>query len=216
MKPTFSEEKKLWQRGFKFVVGVDEVGRGAFAGPVVAAAVVFQPKIVNLRPHEGQKIIIDDSKKLKPRQREKSAIWIKENAIGWGIGEVGPSFINRLHMARATKMAFRQAIADCQKKLKIRLDFLLIDAFYVPYVRGLRRKHQKAIINGDQKSFSIAAASIVAKVYRDKLMQKLGRKYTGYGWGRNKGYGTSEHQKAIKRYGLTRWHRKDFLRNLTS
>lgn len=109
-------------------------------------------------------------------------------------------------IGRATQMAMRQAITGLWPKP----DFLLIDAFYIPYVKSLRRKNQKAIIHGDQKVFSIAAASIIAKVYRDKLMRKLAGRYKVYGWDRNKGYGTCEHREAIKKYGLTRFHRKVF------
>lgn len=94
------------------------------------------------------------------------------------------------------------------------IDFLLIDAFYLPYTKGLRRKNQLAIIKGDQKSFSIAAASIIAKVYRDNLMVKLSRKYEKYGWRKNKGYGTKKHIQAIKKWGITRLHRKQFLSKL--
>jgi ribonuclease HII len=125
--------------------------------------------------------------------------------------------INNLGIKKASEIAFRRAIANCKQSLpqggKLKIDYLLIDAFYIPYVKGLRRKNQKAIIKGDTKSISIAAASIIAKVYRDKLMQKLGKhpKYKKYGWGRNKGYGTLEHRSAIKKYGITRQHRKQFV-----
>ncbi len=212
----FSFENKLWKLGYKVVAGVDEVGRGCFAGPVVAGCVVF-PKILNTRYHIP--VRIDDSKKLSPRQREKAAEWIKRNALSWGIGESSTALINRIGMGKATKAAFRKAIAAANKEVgkwkKSHIDFLLIDAFYIPYVKGLRRKNQKAIINGDEKSISIAAASIIAKVYRDNLMRKLQNsknpKFKVYGWGRNKGYGTREHQNAIKKYGITRYHRKQFV-----
>ena len=108
-------------------------------------------------------------------------------------------------------MAFRRAINDASRRLGGRIDFLLIDAFFIPYVRGLRRKNQQAIINGDEKSFSIAAASIIAKVERDKEMLRFSRKYPKYGWGRNKGYGTRQHQEALKEFGITRHHRKAFV-----
>lgn len=140
------------------------------------------------------------------------------------------SLINRIGMAKATRKAFRRAISDARKRLAGVIDFLLADAFFIPFVPGLptkRRKdekgrfrknpkgRQKAIIDGDQKSVSIAAASIIAKVYRDKLMLGLNKKsrYKKYGWGRNKGYGTKEHQLAIKKYGITRLHRKEFVKN---
>lgn len=221
--PNFRFEKRFWKR-FKFVAGVDEVGRGSFAGPVVAGCVVFSKK--TKVPSE---IRVDDSKRVSPKKREDASIWIKENALSWGIGEVPTSVINRLGMAKATKMAFRKAISQARGKLGNSIDYLLVDAFFIPYVRHLpvrRRKdkkgryirnpkgRQKAIIDGDQKSFSIAAASIIAKVYRDRLMLRLSKnpKFRKYGWGRNKGYGTAEHQLAIKRYGITRYHRKSFVR----
>jgi len=201
----FSYEKKLWKK-YKVVAGVDEVGRGCFAGPVVAGCVVF-PRDTKYKIPDT--ISIDDSKKLRPRERETSARWIKKNALAYGIGEASTALINRKGIKKASEVAFRKAI----KAVNLKLHFVLIDAFYIPYVKGLRRKNQKAIINGDEKSISIAAASIIAKVYRDKLMTHLSKesKYKNYGWGRNKGYGTREHQGAIKKYGITRYHRKQFV-----
>lgn len=204
--PNFSFEKRKWKKDFKFVAGVDEVGRGSFAGPVVAGCVVFERKT-----EIPDSVKINDSKKLRPLERRRASKWVKENALTWGIGEAPVSVINRLGMAKATKMAFRRAIDDANKRLGKRIDFLLIDAFFIPYVRGLRRKNQQAIINGDEKSFSIAAASIVAKVERDREMLRFSRKYSKYGWGRNKGYGTRQHQEALKKYGTTRHHRKTFV-----
>ncbi len=227
--PDFSLERRLWRKGFKAVAGVDEVGRGCFAGPVVAAAVAFAP-IKNLKfKIKNYGIRIDDSKKLRPKQREKAEKWIKENALSWGIGEASATLINRIGMARATNAAFRRAIINC----KLSIDYLLIDAFYIPYVNGIQmprknarknhasrdsRARQKAITHGDEKSLSIAAASIIAKVYRDKIMLGLSKqsKYKKYGWGRNKGYGTREHQGAIRKHGLTRYHRKAFVETFLS
>lgn len=208
--PDFSFEKRKWRTGFKFVAGVDEVGRGSFAGPVMAGCVVFKKKT---EIPDGIKI--DDSKKLKPLERRKASKWIKQNALAWGIDGTSVSVINRLGMAKATKMAFRRAINDANRRLGGRIGFLLIDAFFIPYVRGLRRKNQQAIINGDEKSFSIAAASIIAKVERDKKMLRFSRKYPKYGWGRNKGYGTRQHQEALKEFGITRHHRKVFVSRFT-
>jgi len=202
LQPNFSFEKALWKKGYKFIAGVDEVGRGCFAGPVVAGCVVFKHHFRIMG-----KIRIDDSKKLTPRQRVKTNLWLKENVLAWGIGEASVSLINRIGMGKATKVAFRRAIKGVNKKL----DFLLIDAFYIPYVRGLKRKNQRAIVDGDEKSLTIAAASIIAKVYRDSLMKKLSIKHPKYGWEKNKGYGTKEHLGALRKYGLTRHHRKQFV-----
>lgn len=203
--PNFSFEKKLWKK-HKFVAGMDEVGRGALAGPVVAGAVVFPPDL-------KIEVKINDSKKLTKKRRETADNWIKRNAVSWGIGEAGVGKINKLGIKKATEIAFRRAIKNCGE-----INYLLIDAFFVPYVAGLRRRNQLAIVKGDQKSLSIAAASIIAKVYRDNLMTKLSRdsKYKKYKWEKNKGYGTKDHQKAIKKYGPTRLHRKLFIRNFVS
>lgn len=230
-RPTFSEEKKLWRRGFAFVAGIDEVGRGCFAGPVVAAAVVFSRK----KPayQKVSKLGINDSKLLRPRQRERLAEEIKKQALAWDVTEIGVSTINKVGIGKATQKAMRKSISDLEKKLEKKkanqsktrsslIDYVLVDAFYVRYLKGLPvgrrikgkepKGRQKAIVNGDSRSISIAAASILAKVYRDRLMRRLGSKYPQYGWGKNKGYGTNQHQKAIKRYGLTRYHRKQFVK----
>ena len=213
--PDFGYEKNLWKKGFSAIGGIDEVGRGSFAGPVVAGCVVFSKKLSDLKAIKNSGVVINDSKKLTPGAREKADKWIRENALTWGIGEASVSAINRLGIKKATETAFRRAIKYADKK-GTDIDFLLIDAFYIPYVKGLRRKNQKAIIKGDAKSISIAAASIIAKVYRDKLMVKLSkdRKYKKYGWEKNKGYGTKDHREAIKTYGTTKLHRRDFVRGV--
>lgn len=206
--PDSSFEKKIAEKGFRVIAGVDEVGRGSFAGPVVAGCVAFR-QIPNSKNQISNTIEINDSKKLNPKQREKANFWIKKNALCYGVGWASVSQINKFGIKKASEIAFRKAIKNCGR----RIDYLLIDAFYIPYVKGLRRKNQKPIINGDAKSFSIAAASIIAKVYRDKLMGKLAEdpKYKKYLWDKNKGYGTLSHRKAIKKYGLSRFHRKKFV-----
>jgi len=241
----FWYERRLWRRGFKIIAGVDEVGRGCFAGPVVASAVAFAPNSNFQFPifsEKGERVRIDDSKKLTSKQREIAAGWIRKNAYAYGVGSASAKLINRLGMAKATQMAFRRAVSSAGLKISTkkktlparntakspRIEFLLIDAFFIPYVKGLPRgtkkikgdgkltgrvSRQLAIVNGDEKSFSIAAASIVAKVYRDKLMLSLSNKskYKKYGWGRNKGYATKEHTEAILKYGITGYHRKKFV-----
>ncbi len=194
--PTLDIEKSFWNKGYSYVCGLDEVGRGSFAGPVVVGAVIF-PK--NSQIPQG----IADSKLLKPRQREKLATQIKECSICWSIGEISVSSINKVGIGKATQMAFRKAV----KTLSIKADFVLIDAFYIKH---LNRKRQKAVKMGDTICASISAASIIAKVYRDKLMKKLSKKYPKYGFAKHKGYGTKFHQEAIKKYGLTRIHRRSF------
>ncbi|HET7099365.1 MAG TPA: ribonuclease HII [Patescibacteria group bacterium] len=230
--PNLSFEKSLHKKGFRIIAGVDEVGRGAFAGPVVAAAVAFAPNSNYQLPISNKfskKIIINDSKKLSAKQRGVSDLWIRENAQAYGIGEASVTQINKLGIKKATEIAFRKAISCLQstdnrrqpnKKTVVggplAVDYLLVDAFYIPYVKGLRRRNQKAIVKGDTKSVSIAAASIIAKVYRDKLMVKLSKqtKFRKYGWGKNKGYGTKEHREAIKKYGTTTKHRTQFVESM--
>ncbi len=146
---------------------------------------------------------IADSKLLKPRQRNLLAGEIKRCAISWAVAEVGVSMINKFGIGKATQMAFRKAT----RLLERNPDFVLIDAFYVKH---LSRKRQKAVKNGDEICASISAASIIAKVYRDKLMRKLHRKYPQYGFSKHKGYGTRKHQEAIRKYGLSRVHRRSF------
>ena len=242
-KPTFYFEKRLWKEGFKYIAGCDEVGRGCFAGPVITGCVIFSPEtIYTLQGASFKGVKVDDSKKLTLLQREKADKWIKENCISWGIGMGSVAEINKLGISKATFSAFRRAIKNVNEKLVSRVEYLLIDAYYVPYIRELRmpyktkrlrnrkilykgqqtfgwKKHrwenfsgnQLAIIKGDQKSFSIAAASIIAKVYRDNLMKSLSKKYKDYGWEENKGYGTKKHCEAIKKYNISKHHRKSFV-----
>lgn len=226
--PNFAFEKKLWKKSFKFVAGLDEVGRGSFAGPIVAGCVVFNPgtKI-------PKSIYINDSKKLTSKKRQDAKEWIFKNALTWGTGEVSAEVINRVGISKAAQMAFRRAIENANSRMKRRVDYLLIDAFFIPYVWGLpmRRKaarknlelkdgraRQLAIAKGDQKSISIAAASIIAKVYRDSVMKSLSGKsrYIRYGWDKNKGYGTKEHGSAIRKFGISKYHRKQFVETYLS
>ncbi|MDP3973712.1 MAG: ribonuclease HII [Candidatus Daviesbacteria bacterium] len=202
--PTLDIEKALWKSGYSMVCGIDEVGRGSFAGPLCVGAVIF-PK--NSQLIDG----VADSKLLKPRVREKLELRIKNQAVAWSVAEVGVSTINKVGIGKATQMAFRKAVKLLNKKA----DFVLIDAFYrgaasSAYIKHFNRKNQRAVKNGDTICASISAASIIAKVHRDKLMKKLHRKYPQYGFGRHKGYGTKKHQEAIRIHGLSRIHRKSF------
>ena len=235
--PNFHFEQSVWKEGYKFVAGVDEVGRGALAGPVVAGCVVFERNFSKNKnsifaTQKLNGIKIDDSKKLSAKQREEASNWIKENALTWGIGEASAREIDKLGIVKATNRAMRRAIGNANQRLHDPIQFLLIDAFYLPYAKGIprpvkrKRRHkvnekwrsnlssglQKAIVKGDEKSYSIAAASIVAKVYRDDLMVKLGRKnkYRKYAWGKNVGYGTRSHRDAIKKLGINVYHRRSF------
>lgn len=224
---SFDFEKDCWDKGLDIVAGADEVGRGCFAGPVVAACVVFsRVDCLNASSRSvggryevkfpgSSFIYIDDSKKLTHVQRVKASLWIEKHARAWGVGQASVSEINRLGLGKSTNRAFRRAVASLVNKLQhgSRVDRLLVDAFYVPFLKGLPISNQEAIKGGDGKSFSIAAASIVAKVYRDKLMFRLGSldKYIDYKWKKNKGYGTREHIYAISKYGITKYHRRSFV-----
>ena len=194
--PTLDIETNLWNSGYSYICGIDEVGRGSFAGPVCVGAVIF-PK--NAPIPEG----VMDSKQLKSKQRERLAEKIKKQAVSWAVAEINVATINKLGIGKATQMAFRKSI----KLLIKQPDFILIDAFYIKH---LNRKRQKAVKDGDKICSSISAASIIAKVYRDKLMKKLSKKYPQYGFGKHKGYGTKRHQEAIRKYGLSRIHRRSF------
>ena len=195
-KPTFEYEQQHWQKGLQFIAGVDEVGRGCFAGPVVAAAVILPSDF-----HATDKI--NDSKKLSPKVRVELSEIIKKHALAFAIAEVSVDVINDVGIGNAAQHAFVNSIAD----LKIKPEHILIDAFVI---QALQKDKQTAIIHGDGISISIAAASIIAKVYRDELMQKLPEDYNIYDFFTNKGYGTKKHRDAIGKYGLCDLHRTSF------
>lgn len=194
-------------------LGMDEVGRGALAGPVITGCVGFeQPYAIE---DKRVPVRINDSKKLSAQQRQESALWIYENALCWGIGVGSVTTINNAGIVAAANSAFRKGYKASTRMLHGEIDLVLVDAFYIPRL-GIPKSQQKAIIRGDQKEFCIAAASIIAKVYRDTLMEKLGSKkpHREYIWHKNKGYGTAEHIAAIKRIGATKHHRTLFVRNI--
>lgn len=193
--PTFNEEEILWQKGINFVAGVDEVGRGAFAGPLVAAAVIL-PKKFKING-------INDSKLLTPKHRETLSEYIKSFAVSFYISEISVDYINKFGVGIANQKAF----LECVKNIKQKTDFVLVDGFEID---AYDKKLQKAIIKGDQKSISIAAASILAKVYRDNLMTNVDKTFPQYGFAKHKGYGTKMHQEAIQRHGLCIQHRTSF------
>ncbi len=194
--PTLALEKSLWQKGYRYIIGIDEVGRGSWAGPLVVAGVIFPEDI---KVPEG----LADSKLLKPSKRVKIARIIKNIAVATSIVEIPSRVVDKIRLAKATQVAFRKVI----KTIDMKPDYCLIDAFYI---RHFSRSRQQAVKNGDKICASIAAASVIAKVYRDNLMKKLHFQYPDYGFGRNKGYGTKQHQDAIKMYGLTKIHRRSF------
>jgi ribonuclease HII len=220
--PDLSFEQKLWSRGVRHVAGADEVGRGCFAGPVTAGCVVF-PDNVKI----NSEVEINDSKKLDHRKRVRASTWIKKNCLACGVGNASVAEINRLGIKKAAEKAYRRAVAEVNKKLTERIEFLLIDAFYVPYLGGLpvnkrsndivnifeSNSKQLAIKKGDSISISIAAASIIAKVHRDEYMINLAKDefHQMYAWQSNKGYGSLQHRNAIIEHGITSHHRKQFV-----
>ena len=191
----FSYERRLWARNISHIAGIDEVGRGSWAGPVVAAAVVFPP-------FYKPTFKLFDSKLLFPRQREELTEKISQ-AADIGIGVVGVPMINKVGIGKATQKAFKRAV----RALSVGCEYYLIDAFYI---RHWRRDNQLPLKGGDKVCASIAAASIVAKVYRDNLMRLLARKYPQYDFDQHKGYGTRGHQQRLREYKLSGAHRKSF------
>jgi ribonuclease HII len=209
--PSLYQEKKLLKKGFKKVACLDEAGRGALSGPVVAAAILINlTKFKKIRK-------IKDSKKLSSKKREEIFKIIKKNPqIEWGIGKVSEKIIDKINILEATKLAMKRAIKNleknlqrtvlCKLKKKRLIDFLILDGNFkldlpIP---------QKSIVKGDEKVFSCALASIIAKVTRDKIMEKYAKKFPKYFFEKHKGYPTPLHLKMLKKYGPCKIHRKSF------
>ena len=194
-RPSLEREVALWGEGRRIVVGVDEAGRGPLAGPVVAAAVVFPP---GARPIRG----LDDSKLLTSTQRERFAARVRERALAVAVGAASVQEIDRLNIRRATILAMHRAIA----RLGVVPAHVLVDGLPCP---ELGWPHE-AMIDGDARCHSIAAASVIAKTVRDRLMRLLAARHPLYAWAENKGYGTPEHLAALDVYGPTLHHRTTF------
>lgn len=193
--PTLERERALWETGCRYVAGVDEVGRGPLAGPVIAAAVVFRPEQFLI---EG----LRDSKLMTATEREAVAAVVRETALAWALGAASVREIDRHNILRASALAMRRALA----RLPVRTDRVLVDGNPVP---GLAQPHD-AIVGGDDRSLSIAAASVLAKVARDRLMCALGRRYPAFRWEHNKGYATRAHLAAVWLEGPSPHHRMSF------
>ena len=178
----------------KIIAGVDEVGRGSLIGPVYAAAVILNKSI--------KKELLKDSKSLTKSNREVLSKYLKENSV-WSIGKASVKEIEKINILQASLLAMKRAI----KKLKKKPTHVLIDGNKIPKIKYY---NLKSIIKGDQKIPSISAASIIAKVARDRMITNLGKKFKGYYWDQNSGYGTKQHLKAIKKLGVTSQHRKTF------
>jgi len=195
----YAFERKAYEEGCKFVAGVDEAGRGPLAGPVVAAVVIL--------PENAFIHGLNDSKKLTPKQRESLYDEIIEKAVAFSIGIVDEKQIDSINILNATKAAMEKAISS----LKPQPDILFIDAMELENIKI----RQVSIIKGDSRSASIAAASIIAKVTRDRMIDELDEVYPQYGFKKHKGYGTKEHIEAIKKYGICPIHRISFTKKFT-
>lgn len=198
------EEMRIYEKenaSCQYICGIDEVGRGPLAGPVVAGAIIL--------PKDDIILYLNDSKKLSEKKREVLYDEIMEKAVAVGLGIVGPQRIDEINILQATYEAMRLAIAEVEKKIGQKPDVLLNDAVTIPGVDV----RQVPIIKGDAKSISIAAASIVAKVTRDRLMVEYDKVLPGYDFASNKGYGTKAHIEGLKALGATPIHRATFIKN---
>ena len=201
-------EKELYQKGVKSICGIDEAGRGPLAGPVVVASVIM--------PEDSMIEGVNDSKKVSEKKREKLYEQIIEEAVAYGVGIIDQNEIDRINILNATKEGLTLCIKELEKDLKEKNrgiekpEIILVDALtkidtdHIPY---------QSIIKGDAKSYSIAAASIIAKVTRDRIMRQWDEVYPEYGFAKHKGYGTAMHISAIKQYGICPLHRKTFVKN---
>ncbi len=194
MPPSLKYEHSFWGKGYRYLAGLDEAGRGCLAGPVVAAAVVLTPEV-------GLKGV-DDSKRLSPKERKQVFVQIQKQAIGIGIALVMPEEIDTFNILKASLKAMKRAV----ERLPVKPDYLLVDGPYGPdmSIPALCLKH------GDRECLSIAAASIIAKVWRDQLMTTYHTLFPIYNFKKNKGYPTAEHKAAILKHGLCYLHRHSF------
>lgn len=198
-------EKELWNLGFNNIAGLDEVGRGCLAGPLVTAAVILNKKHIeeaNSETLENYKNI-KDSKLISANKREKLAKFILENAFAYAIEVMSVDIVDREGIAQATQIGFFNSIGN----LKTKVDHILTDAFPI---KGIKNIKQLNIKKGDNLSMSIAAASIIAKVHRDKIMVEHANEFTEYEFDKHKGYGTKAHRDAIQKYGPCKLHRRSF------
>ena len=195
--PTYRIEDEVKAKGFKYIAGVDEVARGTLVGSVVAAAVVIPDDFITKLMYK-----VNDSKKLSPGKREELYELIIANC-DYGIGEISNEEIDRINILEATRLAMCEALNNLD-----RVDYALVDGpIEVPNINVAQ---QRKVIKGDCISISIASASIVAKVTKDRIMDRLHEEYPQYAWNTNRGYGARKHIEAIKKYGLTPYHRKSF------
>ena len=191
-------EKKLYEDGVKYIAGIDEAGRGPLAGPVVIGCVIMKP--------ESFIEYVNDSKKVSETKREMLYEKITQEAVAWSTGIVDEKEIDELNILNATK----KALTDAIEKLEVKPDVILVDALDKIDTKGIK---YISVIKGDAKIYSISAASIIAKVTRDRIMKEYDEVYPEYGFAGHKGYGTAKHIQAIKKYGICPLHRKTFTKN---
>jgi ribonuclease HII len=227
-------ERNLWQKGFKTVVGLDEAGRGPLAGPVVAGAVAVDYFLLKrAKPDQKKEMAylleqVNDSKKLNAKKREELYLALTRSSfIKWGIARVSEKKIDKINIFEASRLAMISACLDLRSRSlltlprrqtggkRVKSEYLVIDGnFTLPAVAlakaGIAPDGQRSVIKGDQKVFSIAAASILAKVYRDRIMVRMDKKYPQYGFAKHKGYPTKVHKENLKIYGPAVIHRKSF------
>ena len=193
------EEKELRKKGFSTICGIDEAGRGPLAGPVVVASVIM--------PADSMIEGVNDSKKVSEKKREKLYDQILEEAISYGVGIIGQDEIDEINILNATKKGLTMSLQE----LTVKPDLIIVDALTHIDTMGIP---YESIIKGDAKCYSIGAASIIAKVTRDRIMREWDTIYPQYGFAQHKGYGTKMHMQAIREYGLTPIHRRSFTKNI--
>ena len=196
---TFEHENQFWQQGIKLIAGIDEVGMGALAGPVCAAAVILK----EAEEKHNSLVLIRDSKQMTEKAREKTVEWIEQNAVAWAVGEASVKEITVMNILNASHLAMKRAV----ESLRVRPNMLFIDGRPVELTKDIPAIN---LIGGDSISRSIAAASIVAKVYRDDIMRKLDKEHPNYGFASHKGYGAAVHMAALEEYGATLHHRPSY------
>lgn len=199
-QPTWRYEEQYWDQAIGLIAGIDEVGMGALAGPVCAAAVVFNSQA---RPSISKSIPIRDSKSLSAAQREKAAAWTQEHALAWAVGEASVEEIQVLNILQAARLAMKRAV----EQLRLTPDLLLVDGNPVRLHESIPAVN---LVQGDQLSYSIAAASILAKVHRDHIMTTLDHEFPLYNFAAHKGYGSAAHLAALKTHGATPHHRATY------
>ena len=202
MNPKLNEERKLWRKGYKKVAGLDEAGRGPLCGPVVAAVVIIKNLKFKIKDFKDVK----DSKQLSPKKRKEFYKLITKNPdMEWAVGKVSEKVIDRINIKNAAELAMWRAV----QKLKTKPDFLIIDGKYLKNYK-LKTINYKLIVKADEKVFSCAAASIIAKVRRDRIMLDYHKKFPQYGFDKHKGYPTKYHVRMLKKYGRCDIHRKSY------